>query len=1167
MSRCTLIEAVGKTGTAAIFQTFLFAFLFLFLLPLGQARAQRTNLVDGAAIVSAFSGLSSAQQGTMLDAAGISLKIFDLSSPGREADGTLVSMDELLALRAEDIGQVFAIAIDQDERPSIFIGATSLYGLYRTSDNNDWDPVMWGRSGGPGTIYRLHPDNGYQPEPLTEILSGQRENSGAGLGDIVFDARNRQLIVSNLETGMIHRVDLNTGDSVEIYDHGIDGRSYFFDANTETYEILDVAPWNEASADMSNCGAGPESRAAERFMSDPACWGYASYLRRTFALAINFDASTGDTRLYYSVWSSTPFGDPSWEPQSAEAQNTIWSVLLDESGAFDLTDVRREIIMPPFYVTRQDRTQFGESQPVASITFGEDGAMIVAERGIPLGLIADGNVNPIVAQGAGRVIKFVRDDSGKWVNDSRYDVGFGEREFDDPPHLRAAGSGGAALGYGYAPPGQIDPEKWGETVWITGNILCGPGATCGDENVDGIQGTPITSNVELAPVASFIPFPSPGPATPATGPNASYFLNFNGPGSTTLSLGDIAIVRTVGNEQFPPPIQEDVDLALFKRSDINLCRPNGICLFVIEIRNVGGEAFTGPLSISDTINANFRLDTVSPSGWSCTNVAGTYYCQIPEVSLLPGQSTEINISFFVRPGITQSRVRNCAVINWPGQSGRGQILSVQIALLHLGFDPGTPDGISGPRTRRAIREAERAYGLPRTGEISVELLDILFGTDGGVSPDHNVDNDRDCARVTVDIPPPPAHIAQISAFHRRFQSSAHNPRTSAPIQIHVPAISSFHVRYRSSMHDGATTRPIPIHRRPISRFHQTFRSNRHDGFVSSALPIHNALISTFHNRFNSVAHNILTSNQLPIHRPGISNFHQNWQSRWHARATSRHNSGLSQFHGRFNSNQHLVGTSNQGPVHLPILSTFHGRFNSNQHNLPTSRQLPVHLPRVSRAQNPPIHIPRVSRAQNPPVHIPRVSRAQNPPVHIPRVSRAQNPAPVPIPPVHLRRLSRAQNPPVHIPRVSRAQNPAPVPNPPAHLRRLSRAQNPPVHIPRVSRAQNPVPVPNPPVHRRSRSQAQQAPVPAPVAPVHRRSRSQAQQAPVPAPVAPVHRRSRSQAQQAPVPAPVAPVHQRNRSQAQQAPAPAPVAPGRVHTIPLSRQQQAPGSTLQQEGSR
>ena len=59
---------------------------------------------------------------------------------------------------------------------------------------------------------------------------------------------------------------------------------------------------------------------------------------------------------------------------------------------------------------------------------------------------------------------------------------------------------------------------------------------------------------------------------------------------------------------------------------------------------------------------------------------------------------------------------------------RELVMNVQRLLAARGFDPGTPDGQIGPRTREAVRAYQEAAGMRVTGAISTELLASLTGT-------------------------------------------------------------------------------------------------------------------------------------------------------------------------------------------------------------------------------------------------------------------------------------------------------------------------------------------------------------------------------------------------------------------------------------------------------
>ena len=64
----------------------------------------------------------------------------------------------------------------------------------------------------------------------------------------------------------------------------------------------------------------------------------------------------------------------------------------------------------------------------------------------------------------------------------------------------------------------------------------------------------------------------------------------------------------------------------------------------------------------------------------------------------------------------------------PAQSREPVRLTVREAqqrLADLGYDPGTIDGIAGPRTANALRQFQRAQGLGATGRLDAETMNAL----------------------------------------------------------------------------------------------------------------------------------------------------------------------------------------------------------------------------------------------------------------------------------------------------------------------------------------------------------------------------------------------------------------------------------------------------------
>src|SRR5260221_8301992 len=104
----------------------------------GAALAQGGGaiLIDGNAVVTGFSGTqpplpfppSAADQAT-IDLNGPSARVMDLQSPGAPPQAQLLTAPKPFTVVAAQVGQVFAVALDNATPSNIYLGATSSYGL------------------------------------------------------------------------------------------------------------------------------------------------------------------------------------------------------------------------------------------------------------------------------------------------------------------------------------------------------------------------------------------------------------------------------------------------------------------------------------------------------------------------------------------------------------------------------------------------------------------------------------------------------------------------------------------------------------------------------------------------------------------------------------------------------------------------------------------------------------------------------------------------------------------------------------------------------------------------------------------------------------------------------------------------------------------------------
>ncbi|MHA1544994.1 MAG: hypothetical protein ACTSUY_01040, partial [Alphaproteobacteria bacterium] len=334
----------------------------------------------GEAYATRFSGtveftLDDGTKFNTLDQNGVVGSIVDVRAPGFTADGRHWRDEpQRLPITAAEVGQVFGIAIDNAQPANVFLTATSAFGLHRFDDNSDWLPGQWGPGAGPGTVYKLDGTTGYAPQPFAEITLGGRANTGAALGNIAFDATFQQLFVTDLETGMIHRLSAATGADLGQFDHGVEGRASFFDATTGGQALLPAVAFDPTTAakiaDCTDAAGAPAE-----FSSTPGCWNFADFRRRVWGVAVHTDAQTGQTRVYYSVWGSEGFGNPKWAGAGKGRRSSVWSVGLNQDGSFAAGDTRREFLVPPFGAGNK------VARAVTDIAIAPGGVMLVAERG------------------------------------------------------------------------------------------------------------------------------------------------------------------------------------------------------------------------------------------------------------------------------------------------------------------------------------------------------------------------------------------------------------------------------------------------------------------------------------------------------------------------------------------------------------------------------------------------------------------------------------------------------------------------------------------------------------------------------------------------------------------------------------------------------------------
>ena len=591
-------------------------------------------LSTGDAVVTGFSGVLPPPEDMppeadpldhiFIDPDGASMQINRLL-PSGPPSGQLIDAPALLSAPARDVGQVFAVTLDDAPAPNIYLGATSAFGIHIVAPGDDGTPRhvrqgtpgaqfmqgQWGtgKGGAPGSIYKVDGATG-----AVTLFSSIGTNAGPGLGDVVFDRASRQFFVSDLDTGLIYRLD-SAGLISDTFDHGVSARP--------SQGLASVAD-DGSRMDIANPVFNSE---------DSATWGLTPPGRRVGGMAVY------GGRLFYAV---------------AEGPQ-VWSVGLSLDGSFR-GDARWEL----------DVSRPASSDPITDVVFDSTGRMILAQRGAQRGSF---DYSVFAEPKTATVIRFTReipDDPatpGIWapVPDD-YAIGF-------RPEQRNT-NGGVALGYGFDNEGLMRPGSCNAFLWTTGEALRDDAALAdrlapgGPATVDGLQG----NDAALVKPENTPPF-------------SSYFTDYDGDFDHPERqgwMGDVEVYQpctgTQGYLGYPgylPPMQippgdlppgGSFNLTLDKEAAPRVCLPGGlgwVCYYTIRVSNTGSEPYWGPLTVRDWMPAAvpgsiMNFDFQPP--WMCAALGpADHECTLPGVFLMPGDSVDLYVTderpaVLARPG-------------------------------------------------------------------------------------------------------------------------------------------------------------------------------------------------------------------------------------------------------------------------------------------------------------------------------------------------------------------------------------------------------------------------------------------------------------------------------------------------------------------------------------
>lgn len=227
------------------------------------------------------------------------------------------------------LGDNYGVTLDNNG--NIYVAATRIYFTSRASTLGTGTANQRA-----GVIAKLANGTG------TPSLFVQLPNDGNGIGNVYFDCGCKSVLATNFYDGLIYEMDAN-GNIAYTWDHG---------ANLAT--AVDLLG--------NNLGRSP-------ILGKDGTSSYAALGRRPWAVRVH------NHRVYYSIWSQN------WSLYSQIYRGTqpteIWSVGLDSECGI-VGPARLEVTLPTYSVTTG--TGRNLTNPVADLSFGPQGTMIVAEK-------------------------------------------------------------------------------------------------------------------------------------------------------------------------------------------------------------------------------------------------------------------------------------------------------------------------------------------------------------------------------------------------------------------------------------------------------------------------------------------------------------------------------------------------------------------------------------------------------------------------------------------------------------------------------------------------------------------------------------------------------------------------------------------------------------------
>ncbi len=621
---CLLLLAMALFSTAPKAQ--MFGSPYPTTPPTPTAVSIPTGSINGWAAVTCFSGFLSLGSSTITD--GFVFGLINLHGPapafGTNWAAPMYHGPASSPWTASTMGQVFGIAIDNQK--NVYLAATSSYisNVYLKQANPIYNNLVTAFNAqslafgpaGSGGIYKIDKNSGVVTTLISTVPNtiapsavlntstlpnGNGTSVRPGLGNLTYDGTHNFLFVTNMEDGVIYRINLNP-----------------------TTPIVDAFYDPQAPANPFPFCQNPAMPPANTSL------GFAPLGKRLWGIGYN----AKDNRLYYAVWMEDVGSF------AGSTSNIIRSIGLTPSGNFKpSSDDKPEILMPIYRTDDLAPSHQTDSFscPVSDIEFSTTGDMLVGECSI------FDNTNRTAHYS--RVFKFTGA-STSWSRQQIFvgsAIGIGSQF---PTNAGAIGvpylplqtnglsisnsSGGVDFGYRGYDTTSRQPLNCDSTLAMNGDILANPSPF---GYIYGLQLTPSVGNIDI----------------PNNVQSTGLFVDFNGVGGTQdkFIVADVDIFRdscgkTAATPNCPPMV------SLIAKDT------NGKCCWTIMFDNTSPNTYTNLQAHLATSGATFATIT-SGTGWSTAELTPQSIIQTPTtgpffpvgnlnlgyfcLNLLPGTST------------------------------------------------------------------------------------------------------------------------------------------------------------------------------------------------------------------------------------------------------------------------------------------------------------------------------------------------------------------------------------------------------------------------------------------------------------------------------------------------------------------------------------------------